>query len=127
MGMSGGGPYRLSVSRQRVKGPRFTRLTSIMAPKTPVSTWGTSREGDEVLVEPLGLIGRGGVGEGGAVALPAVGEERELADHEHLASHVGQAQVGLAALVLEHAHLADLLPEPLCLGLAVAMSHAQKD
>ena len=53
-------------------------------------------EGDEVLVEPLGLIGRGGVGEGGAVALPAVGEERELADHEHLASHVGQAQIGLA-------------------------------
>src|SRR5690606_2392894 len=42
----------------------------------------------EVAVEPLGLLGRGGVGEGGPRALADLAEEGELADDEGLAAGV---------------------------------------
>ena len=129
MGMSGGGPLQVVGVQAEGEGAAVHQAHVHNGAEDAGVHAGhvAPGEGDEVLVEPLGLIGRGGVGEGGAVALPAVGEERELADHEHLASHVGQAQIGLAALVLEHAHLANLLPEPFRLGLVVAVAHAQKD
>ena len=54
-------------------------------------------------VELLALLRRGGVGEARPVATPGVGVEGELRDGEHLAAHVGQAEVHEAGLVVEDA------------------------
>lgn len=82
---------------------------------------------DELLVKPFGLVGRAGAGEGGPVALLAVGVQRELRNDERLSVHIGKRAVRLAVLVLEDAQLEDLAPQPLDLLRAVVRAHAQQD
>ncbi|SMB69842.1 Uncharacterised protein [Acinetobacter baumannii] len=55
----------------------------------------------ELLVEPLALVGGGGLAEAGAVAPAGVSVESELRHHQHFAPHLGQAQVQLAFAVAE--------------------------
>ena len=77
--------YSVAVSSQSVKGPSFTRLTSMYAPKRPVSTCGVAAGPfDEPFVEAVRFVGCAGVGERGPVALLAAGVQRELRDHEAL-------------------------------------------
>lgn len=46
-------------------------------------------EVDEVFIELGGLRRWRGLDKGGAAALPAIGEQRELRDHQNLAVHIG--------------------------------------
>ena len=67
----------------------------------------------KVLVERLGLLGASGVAEARAVALPRVGDQRELADDERRAADVEDAPVEPSLLVPEDAKPRDLCGEVL--------------
>src|SRR5262249_23433537 len=60
-------------------------------------------------------------------ALAAVAVERELADHEHLAAHLGQLQVHLALGVVEDPQAHHLVGQPTGLLGGVGLGHAQED
>ena len=96
------------------------------APKMPCATCSTSstNERQEVLVELVGDIGGAGIRKRWAATVAAVGEQRELRHHEHLAVDIGKRQVGLAVLVLVDTQAAELAPQLVGLGARIAMTHA---
>src|SRR3989475_3276176 len=91
-------------SRTIVTGPSFTSSTAIRAPNVPVATaTPSSRSAEqERVVEQLGLLGRGRVGEARAVALRRVGDQRELAHDQGLAAGVQQGAVEATLVILEN-------------------------
>ena len=84
-------------------------------------------ERDEVFVELIGKIGGPCRSEGGAAAAAAVGKERELRHHEHLAAHVVDRAVGLSVLVLHDAQGEDLMPQLFGLGVTVVVTHPEQN
>lgn len=79
----------------------------------------------KMLVEAAAVVGRGGGGEAGPVAL-GLGGERELADDERRPAGVEQRAVHAAGLVLEDAQVDDLARQPFRLLLAVALHGADQ-
>ena len=76
--------------------------------------------------EGLGLLWRGGVGEARPLALPRVGEERELADDERPTARVQERAVEAPVPVGEDPQAGDLDREPLGRRVAVADGHAEQ-
>ena len=85
-----------------------------------------ANERQEVLVELVGNIGGACIGKRWAATVAAVGKQRELRHHEHLAVDIGKRQVGLAVLVLVDTQPAELAPQLVGLGTRVAVAHAQQ-
>src|SRR5437016_11873978 len=79
-----------------------------------------------MLVEPLGALGRRGVGERGAPALAAVAVERELRDHEQRAAHLVERAREAARLVLEDAEPDDLPAERVGVALGIGVTDAEQ-
>ena len=85
-----------------VTGPSLTSSTSMCARNRPVATrTPCPRLGDELLVNPLGLLRRRRGDEARPAAFAAIAQQRELAHHEQLAADVGQREIHLAVGVLE--------------------------
>ena len=113
-----------------VTGPSFTSATSILAPKTPVST-GTPRSrsaSTEVLVQRLGYLGPRRLREVGSSSLLvlAVGDQRELADDESSAGCVEERPVEAPGLVLEDPKTCDLAGQPFRLRRRVRSRDTQQ-
>jgi len=64
---------------------------------------------DKDTVEALGFAGRRRGGETGPPPLAAISQQSELADHEHLAGHIGERQIHLALRVVENPQADDLV------------------
>ena len=78
-----------------------------------------------MLVEPAAVVGRGGGGEAGTVAL-RLGRQRELADDEGSPAGVEHGAVHAAGLVPEDAQVGDFPRQPGRLRLAVALHGADQ-
>ena len=82
---------------------------------------------DKVVVEVLGRIGRRRAAEIRPAAVLHVGAQRDVRDDQRVAADVDQRAVHLAVIVLEDAHLADLLREKIGLLLGIARHGAHEN
>ncbi len=92
-----------------VNGPSLTKSTFIGAEDAMCYVFDIlTNKRQEVLVELVGDIGCAGIRKRWAATVAAVGEQRELRHHEHLAVDIGKRQVGLAVLVLVNTQAPEL-------------------
>ena len=99
------------------------------APNSPQATCATSRRARSTNSSYNRLDSSGGAGarERRAVALAAVGIERELGNHEHFSRDVCEGRARMVFAIGENAHLENLGPQLLDLFFGVVFSHAEQD
>src|SRR4051794_5487176 len=86
----------------------------------------SSQTAPQALVQRLRAVGRRGLHEARAVALPGVGEQGELTYAEQLPGHVGHRSVHPALLVLEDSEREQLASHLVGLRLLIVAVHAHK-
>ena len=112
-------------------GPSFTSSTCMSAPNRPVATLAPRPRSSATNALDQGFrhVGGGGIGPRRPAPAAGVGVQRELADHEHGAAHVGHREVHHTFGVGEHAQPPDLVGELGCrrpvVGVGDAHEHAQ--